>query len=158
MYRYFLSIHEVEAMFGFVSDVLAEKDNSVFLVAATASAREAVRIMNVHGVGALLVLEKGKLSGIFTERDVLRRIVDAGRDPNATQVRQAMTTDVITVSPSLPVADAMTLMTRHRVRHLPVVADNGDITGLVSIGDLTRRVAQHQAQELEQMAGYITGA
>ena len=144
-------------MYGFVSDVLADKGTGVFLVSPAATVREAVRVMNAHGVGALVVMERGKLAGIFSERDVLKRVVDPGRDPETALVREVMTPEVITVDPQMPLADAMSLMTRRRIRHLPVVDRHGELAGLVSIGDLMRRVTLAQANEIDQMVSYITG-
>jgi CBS domain-containing protein len=144
-------------MYGFVSDILADKGTGVFVVSPGVSVREAVGLMNAYGVGALVVLEKGGIAGIFTERDVLKRVVDRGRQPELTQVCEVMTQDVLTVAPEMPLTDAMALMTMQRVRHLPVVDDGGNLAGLVSIGDLTRRVSMSQAHELDQMVDYITG-
>jgi CBS domain-containing protein len=147
----------VTAVYGFVSDILADKGTGVFIVSPGVPVREAVRVMNAHGVGALVVMERGRLAGIFTERDVLKRVVDRGLDPETTLVREVMTGDVVTVGPAMPVTDAMSLMTSRRVRHLPVLDDAGEIRGLVSIGDLMRRVTLSQAQEIDQMVDYITG-
>jgi CBS domain-containing protein len=144
-------------MYGFISDILADKGTSVFIVSPAVSVREAVRLMNAHGVGCLVAVERGRLAGIFSERDVLKRVVDRGRDPETTLVREVMTADVVTVAPELPVTDAMSLMTARRVRHLPVLDASGDLLGLVSIGDLMRRVALSQAHEIDQMVDYITG-
>lgn len=144
-------------MYGFISDILADKGTSVFIVSPAVSVREAVRLMNAHGVGCLVAVERGRLAGIFSERDVLKRVVDRGRDPETTLVREVMTADVVTVAPELPVTDAMSLMTARRVRHLPVLDASGDLLGLVSIGDLMRRVAMSQAHEIDQMVDYITG-
>jgi CBS domain-containing protein len=144
-------------MYGFVSDILADKGTGVFIVSPGVSVREAVRVMNAHGVGALVVLERGRLVGVFSERDVLKRVVDRGLDPETTLVREVMTAEVVTVAPTMPVTDAMSLMTSRRIRHLPVIDDEGEIRGLVSIGDLMRRVTLSQAQEIDQMVDYITG-
>jgi CBS domain-containing protein len=129
----------------------------VFATPPDVSVCEAVRVMNAHGVGCLVVLDHDELVGIFSERDVLQRVVDRGLDPEATAVRRVMTTEVLTVRPSLAVTDATALMTERRVRHLPVVDDRGALSGLVSIGDLMRCVAMSQAREIDQMVDYITG-
>jgi CBS domain-containing protein len=145
-------------MYGFLRDILADKGTGVFVISPDASVREAVRLMNAHGVGTLVVLAGGEVAGIFSERDVLRRVVDGGRDPETTTVRDVMTDEVIAVDMELSVTDAMALMTRERVRHLPVLDSAGKLGGLVSIGDLTRRVSMSQANEIGLMTNYITGA
>lgn len=137
--------------------VLAEKGSAVYATAPSATVGEAVREMNAKGVGALLVLEPvGRVVGIFTERDVLRRVVDERRDPATTPVRAVMSREVVMVEPSLTVGEAMAIMTRLRVRHLPVVED-GTLYGMVSIGDLTRWLVNDQQEEIDRLVDYITG-
>ena len=141
---------------GFVSSVLAEKGRSVFSITPVATVRQAVREMNEHGVGALLVVLAGRPVGIFTERDVLRRVVDEGRDPETTKVSEVMTTELIVIEPSAPIEEAMAVMTKRRCRHLPVMED-GQVAGMISIGDLTRSVSQHHEVEIQHLVDYITG-
>ncbi len=143
-------------MYGHVQDILAEKGSAVFMVDPDKSVKAAVEEMNAKGVGALLVVEEGRPVGIFTERDVLRRIVDAGIDPVSTPVRDVMTADLTTVAPETPVRSAMQLMTEGHCRHLPVVWD-GELKGLVSIGDIMRRVSLRLEADLRQMSDYISG-
>lgn len=143
-------------MFGFVSSVLAEKGRQVYTVSRSATVSDAVREMNEKGVGALLVVDAGRPVGMFTERDVLRRVVDADRDPAQTRVSSVMSRDVMTISPGLHVEEAMTLMTARRFRHLPVL-DGGEVVGMVSIGDLMRWITLHQEDHIRQMTEYITG-
>jgi CBS domain-containing protein len=112
--------------------------------------------MNEKGVGALLVVDAGRPVGMFTERDVLRRVVDADRDPAQTRVSSVMSRDVMTISPGLHVEEAMTLMTTRRFRHLPVL-EGGEVVGMVSIGDLMRWITLHQEDHIRQMTEYITG-
>lgn len=144
-------------MYGFIHDVLAEKGGQVFTTSSRATVREAVRAMNEHGVGALLVVDNNHVAGIFTERDVLRRVVDEGRAPAHTNVADVMTREVTSVPASLSIGDAMEMMLRRRFRHLPVVDASG-IVGMVSIGDLLRRVSRVQAEHIGQLQEYITGA
>jgi len=143
-------------MYGLVRDVLSEKGKTVHTVSPRASVREAVRKMNELGVGSLLVVEEGRPVGIFTERDVLRRVVDAGRDPEATRVEEVMSSPVVTIRPETPVREAMETITTLRHRHLPVM-DGGQVVGMVSIGDLLRWVTYYQQREIEHMTDYITG-
>jgi CBS domain-containing protein len=144
------------AVYGFVRDILAEKGSNVFATSPAATVRQAVREMNEHGVGGLLVVAEGTPVGMFTERDVMRRVVDAGLDPETTSVVGVMTRDVVVIRPTATVEEAMAVMTAHRFRHLPVV-DEGKLVGLVSIGDVTRRVSLGQAAEIQHLVDYITG-
>lgn len=135
-------------------DILQAKASRA-LVAATpdTSVRQATMLMNDHGIGSLLVLEGRRLVGIFTERDVLRRVVAESRPPDATPLRAVMTTDVLRCSIEAPVEELADMMRRHRVRHLPVVDTLGDVVGLVSIGDVNAHrfacceTALHQVQD-----------
>lgn len=145
-------------MYGFIHDVIAEKGGQVLTVSVSATVREAVRQMNEAGIGALVTVSReGRLAGIFSERDVLRRVVDQGRDPDRTRVTEVMTTPVVTIAPAMPVDDAMQMMTRERVRHLPVVL-RGELIGMISIGDLLRWVSRSQEADIAQMKDYITGS
>ena len=145
-------------MEGFIRSVLLDKGRNVFVVEPDAPVRRAVRIMNDRGVGSLLVMEPPERApaGIFTERDVLRRVVDAGRDPETTLVADVMTRDLITIHPDTRIGEAMTLMTEHRARHLPVL-DAGEVVGMVSIGDVTRWVSMNQEELLKAYEEYVTG-
>ena len=143
-------------MYGHVSALLAEKGRQVYTIAPTATVREAVREMNEKGVGALLVLVDDGPVGILSERDVLRRVVDEGRDPQNATVSDVMTSDVLVVQPTTPIEQVMATMTERRVRHLPVM-DEGKVVGLVSIGDVTRWVSKNQEAHIQRMTDYITG-
>ena len=143
-------------MYGHVSALIADKGRQVYTVSPAATVREAVREMNEKGVGALLVLVEDHPVGIFTERDVLRRVVDEGRNPQATRVADVMTTDVLVVEPTTPVEQVMATMTARRIRHLPVV-DAGELVGIISIGDVTRWMSRNQEAHIQRMTDYITG-
>lgn len=143
-------------MYGFVSSVLAEKGRQVYTIARTATVSEAVREMNEKGVGSLLVMGERRPAGIFTERDVLRRVVDADRDPALTRVGEVMTRDIAAIDPAWHVEDAMRLMTDRRLRHLPVM-DGDDLVGMISIGDLLRWVTINQEDHIRAMTEYING-
>jgi CBS domain-containing protein len=112
--------------------------------------------MNEERIGALLVCENGEMVGIFTERDVLIRIVDEGRDPGMTKVVDVMTSKVVAVRPETGVEDAMAIISERRFRHLPVL-DDGALVGLVSAGDLTRWVSRHQEGHIQHLENFITG-
>jgi CBS domain-containing protein len=125
-------------------DLLARKSKGVVAVSPRASVLEAAKLMGKHGYGCVLVLDEGRLVGIFTERDVLRRVVAVGVDPATTPVADVMTTGLFTCLPDTSVAEVGAIMTQHRIRHLPVV-DEAGLHGLVSIGDvLAFRVAEQE--------------
>lgn len=139
-----------------ISAILERKGSTVFSVSPTATIAEAVAEMNRHRVGSVLVLDGGRLVGIFTERDVLRRVVGAGIDPRTKLVADVMTSGVITISPAATLEDTMVLFTEKRCRHLPVIED-GKLRGAISIGDITRWVADHHRAEAEHLKNYIAG-
>lgn len=142
-----------------VSRVLEGKQRGgeIEAVSPGASVAAAVRQMNQRGIGSLLVMEGERLIGIFTERDVLVRVVDAARAAAEVVVRDVMTARVLTIEPDTTVEDAMRLMTEHRCRHLPVVED-GHVVGLISIGDLTRWLVIDQQNKIQDLEGYIMRA
>jgi CBS domain-containing protein len=143
-------------VYGFVSSVLAEKGRQVYTIARTATVSEAVREMNEKGVGSLLVMGDRRPAGIFTERDVLRRVVDVDRDATLTRVGEVMTRDIAIIDPAWHVEDAMRLMTERRLRHLPVM-DADEVVGMISIGDLLRWVTINQEDHIRAMTEYING-
>jgi CBS domain-containing protein len=140
---------EKVAIFDTVSSLLKEKMNSKLVsVAPTMAVGEAVQMMNKEKIGAVVVLDKQKLVGIFTERDVLVSVVGGARDPRTTQVSDVMTSDVRSVGPATPVTEALRIMSERRHRHLPVLED-GLVLGLISMGDVTRWVIQSQRERFD---------
>ncbi len=139
-----------------ISVLLERKGSMIFSVPPTVTAAAAAKEMDRHKVGAILVVENGRIVGIFTERDVLSRLVAAGLDPALTPIEQIMTRDPITVPSTTTVDEVMELFTNKRFRHLPVV-DDGRLVGLVSIGDILRRMVDTHRHEAEQLKQYITG-
>ncbi|HXH39202.1 MAG TPA: CBS domain-containing protein [Thermoanaerobaculia bacterium] len=109
--------------------------NPLFHVPSTASVRDAARTMSECNIGAIAVVDSGRLVGIFSERDVLSRIVADGRDPDSTPVASVMTKDIVVASPSDDINESLQKMHSHNCRHLPVVKD-GSLVGMISIRDL----------------------
>jgi CBS domain-containing protein len=137
-------------------EIIEHKGTHVHSVAPSATVVEAVRRMNEERIGCLLVRDDEQVVGIFTERDVLTRVVDRGLDPGAVRVSEVMTTDPVSVRPSLTVHEAMAVVTEKRCRHLPVLEEER-LVGMVSIGDLTRWVVRDQAIHIQHLVDYITG-
>ena len=138
-----------------ISALLERKGRKVFSVLPTVTISEAVAEMNRQRVGCMLVIEDDQLVGVFTERDVLKRVVGAGVDPTRTRVAEVMTANVITISPDATVEQAMVIFTEKRCRHLPVI-EQGRLVGTISIGDITRWMADSSRAEAEHLKNYIT--
>jgi len=134
--------------------VLGDKRARVDKVAPEATVCDAVTLMNEHNTGSVMVMEGDRAVGIFTERDVLTRVVALRRDPTTTRVKDVMTSTLITVEPRTTVREAMTIMTNRRCRHLPVVVE-GRVVGMISIGDLTRWVVRDQQRTIEDLTDFI---
>ena len=117
---------------------------------------DAIKIMAEKNIGSLPVVDKGRLVGIFTERDYTRKIALAGKSSRDTKVTEITTKEVMTVTPDDSVEDCMRLMTDKRVRHLPIM-EGGNLVGIISIGDLVNWIISTQNAEIEQMERYIAG-
>jgi len=139
-----------------VAAVLRQKGREIFSVLPGTSVYDALALMADKGVGALLVMEGGRLLGVISERDYARKVILQGRSSKDTVVDEIMTAELVEVTPRHTVDDCMKLMTDHRVRHLPVV-DERSVTGVVSMGDLVKYVITAQRDEIEHLQAYITG-
>ena len=136
--------------------ILSVKGNTVWSVAPEATVYEALVLLAEKDVGALPVVSGGKLEGMFSERDYARKLVLKGKSSADTFVSEVMSTPVVTVTPDQTVEECMRIMTRHRIRHLPVL-DGGALVGVVSIGDLVNAIISAQAATIQQLSGYISG-
>ncbi len=139
-----------------VERLLEAKGYNIWSITPDASVYEAVKLMADKAVGALPVLESGKLVGIISERDCTRRLILKERAPKDTLVREIMTSDVITVRPNQTVEECMALVTAKRIRHLPVLAGD-QLIGIVSIGDLVKDIISEQEFMIQQLENYIKG-
>ncbi|MBL9219484.1 MAG: CBS domain-containing protein [Opitutaceae bacterium] len=139
-----------------IASLLEGKGRALHTVPANVTVFEAVEKMNRHRIGAMLVLDGAKLAGIFTERDALTRVIAASLDPKATPLAAVMTVNVLTVGPEATVQQVMDIFAEKRCRHLPVI-QGGALTGLVSIGDVSRWVANAHRAEAESLRSYIAG-
>jgi len=139
-----------------ISAVLEGKGKNIHSVTPTASVFDALSLMSETNVGALLVLDNGKIAGIISERDYARKIALAGKTSLDTKVSDIMTSNVITIALDETVDDAMATMTNKGIRHLPVVQDE-QLVGVVSIGDLVKAVIKNQEHIIAQLENYIKG-
>lgn len=130
-----------------VPDIIENQE--LFTLSPSDSVRDAVRVMAERKIGAVLIKRDDQLAGIFTERDVLTRIVDAGLDANATRLAEVMTVDPDTLAPSDRAVDALMKMSSRGYRHLPVV-DEGQLVGIVSIRDIFGAVQKELESDLAQ--------
>lgn len=138
-----------------VEHILQSKGRAVHTVEAGAPLSEAVRVLNSHKIGAVVVVDaKGRVAGILSERDVVRHLGDDPVKVLASPVRTAMTEKVITTRSDASVSELMEVMTRHRIRHIPVI-ENGDLVGIVSIGDVVKRKIEEAEQEALALKQYI---
>jgi CBS domain-containing protein len=140
-----------------VRSVLASKVNGVESTTPEATVLDAVHQMNEHKIGALVVMDGGQVVGMFTERDVLRRVVGDGRDPAATKVAQVMTGKVVCCDPDSDLDEVATLMRNRRIRHVPVCNGSGKLMGMVSIGDLNAMHTSTQEATIHFLNEYIYG-
>jgi CBS domain-containing protein len=146
------------AMNTLIGQILMQKGHDVITIAPTATVFEAVKLMNDKNIGSLLVLNaRGKLAGIFAERDALTRVLLAGKSARTETVQSAMTKKVIYASPEMTVDNCMSLMTQNRVRHLPILDKEQKLVGIISIGDLVKFVASEKDAMIRNLENYIEG-
>ena len=142
---------------GKVRNILQGKGNVVFSVAPTVTVYKAIELMSLKNIGGLLITDAyGKLLGIFTERDYARKLILKGKSSKDTLIGEIMTENPVTVSPDNSIEDCMKTMTNRFIRHLPVV-DDGELVGMISIGDVVRYIMDEQRGIIEDLDFYITG-
>jgi CBS domain-containing protein len=139
-----------------VASILKNKGSRIWSIDPEATIYDAIAMMADKAIGALLVVSEGKLMGIISERDYARKVILQGRSSKDTQVREIMTSAVITVCPDHSVEECMRIITNHRVRHLPVL-EGDELVGMVSIGDLVRSIIAEQAETIGHLHAYIAG-
>lgn len=137
-----------------VRDILARKGTEVVTAAPDITVLDAAKLMNTRTIGALAIVEEEQLVGIFTERDIMRRVVAESRDPATTTVREVMTTRPLTTTVEATTEECGALMTAQRIRHLPVAGPNG-LAGMVTIGDLLAFQLAEQAVTIAQLNSYV---
>ena len=141
---------------GTINEILNTKGTQVWTISPEATVFDALELMSEKNVGALLVMEGGRLAGVISERDYSRKIVLVGKNSRTTPVRDILTSVVISVTTKHTVQECMELMTTRRVRHLPVL-DDKHVVGIVSIGDLVNWIISAQRTAIDQMQNYISG-
>ena len=134
--------------------LLQAKGGEIHTISPDARVYDALKLMAEKDVGALVVVEAGRLAGIISERDYARKVILQGKSSHDIPVREIMTSKVVTVQPTQTVEDCMGLMTSRRVRHLPVT-DGERLVGVLSIGDLVKEVIAEQEQTIKQLESYI---
>jgi CBS domain-containing protein len=139
-----------------VSEILGDKGQEVLEIEADASVLEAVKRMVEANIGSLLVRDDAEIAGIVTERDYLRSVALEGPTDEQVTVREIMSSPLIVVSPETTIDECMALMTDRRIRHVPVVGEDGDVVGIVSIGDVVKFKSKQQSFEIRYLTDYIT--
>jgi len=139
-----------------IESVLKLKGRQVLSVAPGATVYEAIEMMSEKGVGALVVMSESKLAGIISERDYARKVILKDRSSKQTEVREIMTSAVITVRPGDTVEECMRIITEHHIRHLPVM-DRDRVVGMISIGDLVNWIITAHEETIGHLQSYIAG-
>jgi CBS domain-containing protein len=140
-----------------VRDLLARKGGAIVTVSGSTTVLDASTLMVDRGIGGVIVMEDGRLAGIFTERDVLRRVVAMQQVPATSPVHEVMTSPVLTVTPETTLEECRALMTDRRIRHLPVIKDER-LVGIVSIGDLVKWKISEVEAEADGLKAYIAAS
>ena len=137
-----------------ISFILNEKSSSVYCVDVAETVAKAVGLMNRERIGSVMVIKNGQYVGIFTERDVLNRVISAKLNPEKTRVEKVMTSDFVSVQENSTLRETMHIMTNKRVRHLPVFEEE-KLVGMISIGDVTRKLLEINQNEAASLRQYL---
>ena len=140
-----------------VHEILAKKGSQVYSIDPQATVLKATQLMNYYKIGALVVTDGPRVVGMFTERDVLRRVVAEGRDPSTTSVEEVMTADVACAQMRTTLEEAAGVMKNRRIRHLPVCDEEDRLEGIISIGDLNAWQTDGQETTIRFLSEYIHG-
>ena len=140
---------------GKVKDILRVKGNSVYSVEPSIMVIEAIELMCEKNIGGLLIVDDGKLEGIFTERDYARKLILKGKSSKSTPISELMTKNPFTITPENSIEDCMNMMTDKHIRHLPVM-QGGKLEGLISIGDVVKHIIEEQKSIIEHLENYIS--
>lgn len=138
-----------------VSDILQKKGNAVIAVSSNTTVLDALKIMSEKNIGALLVIDEGKLTGIFSERDYARKVILKGKASADTAVKDIMTENPFTVQTSDSIETCMGIMSNKHIRHLPVV-NAETVAGMISIGDVVTAIIESQKETIDQLKSYIS--
>ncbi|MBP7283945.1 MAG: CBS domain-containing protein [Leptospiraceae bacterium] len=139
-----------------VSNLLQSKKSEILSVSPDQSVYEALQLMAEKNIGAVLVTSNKKLVGILSERDYARKIILKGKTSKETKVEEIMTSQVLYVSTDKSVEDCMAIMSEKHIRHLPVI-DNGELLGIISIGDVVKAIISEKEFAIKQLENYISG-
>ena len=140
-----------------IPQLLNVKGNQIWSVEPKATIFEALEIMSEKEIGALLVMEDGKLTGIFSERDYARKVILKGKSSKETPVGELMTKKVFYIDSQKTINDCMAMMTAKRIRHVPVIEDN-QVMGIITIGDVVNQIISEQEVTINHLENYITGS
>lgn len=138
-----------------VSDILQKKGSSVISVSGATTVLDAIKLLSEKNIGALPVIDDGKLVGIFSERDYARKVILKGKSSADTLIRDIMTESPFTIQPEDSIETCMGIMSNKHIRHLPVVKDNVTV-GMISIGDVVTAIIQSQKETIDQLKNYIS--
>ena len=138
-------------------EILSHKGNNVFTITPEATVLEAIEKMNAHRVGALVVMESDRVAGIFSERDVLQRVVGQGVMPAALKIAEVMTPDVVCSGLDTTLEEMSEIMRVRRIRHIPICDEDGALMGMISIGDINAHHSMHQQMQINYLSEYIYG-
>ncbi|MEQ8396459.1 CBS domain-containing protein [Thalassobaculum sp.] len=139
-----------------VSDILKSKGSDVVTAPPSMPVADAARLLAEKRIGSILILDRSKVAGILSERDIVRALANEGPGCLDGPVSRLMTAKVVTCTPTQSIADVMQMMTTGRFRHVPVV-DNGKVAGMISIGDVVKWRLEEAQEEVRQMAAYVAG-